>query len=55
MKIRVAVQSGGGGGGVVTRVKDGCHTEPGLKVGQLSEGQPGDKGLRYQKASESAV
>lgn len=43
------------GGGVVTRVKDGCHTEPGLKVGQLSEGQPGDKELRYQKASESAV
>lgn len=44
-----------GWGGVVTRVKDGCHTEPGLKVGQLSEGQPGDKGLRHQKASESAV
>lgn len=34
-KARVA--SRGWRGGVVTRVKDGCHTEPELKVGQFSE------------------
>lgn len=44
---------GVGGGFIVTRVKDGCHTE--LKVGQVSEGQQGDKGPRHQIASESAV
>lgn len=51
MKMRVAAR--GRRGGIATRVKDRCHTEPGLKVGQLSEGQQRDEGPTPQIASLS--
>lgn len=40
-------------GGVVTRMKDGCHTEPELKVGQFSESMGSERVSKWHPSLQS--